>query len=355
MRAAVVGCGRIAQLHIQCLLRNRYAELAAVCDANEERARATARTFNVRNHYADLRQLLEREQVDVVHITTSPQTHLALSITAMNAGCHLLVEKPMALNLDEADRMIEAATANKVRLSVVHDQLFLPVVLKARALVDQGAIGEPLSAQLVVSDPENAYFVSDREHWCHTLPGGIFGEMLPHPLYLARAFIGGIETSAVRCQKLSSSDWLRWDELRVVLQGQRGVATIAASANGPSDIRTIDIAGTEACLHVGISSGLLIRYTATQRDRLSQGLENVRIAYRFLAGTGSAAFQMAVGRYHTGHHVLIDRFLGSLACGTELPVTLEDSREVMRLYEAITSRIQATPASPGDNNTLLIS
>ena len=313
--------------------------MVAVCDVNEEQAQATASTFNIRNHYADLRQLLQREQVDVVHITTPPRTHLALSTTAMDAGCHLLVEKPMALNPDEADRMIEAARANKVRLGVVHDQLFLPVVLRARALVDQGSIGEPLWVHLTVSDPENSPLVLDREHWCHALPGGIFGEMLPHPLYLARAFMGTLKTSAVHCQKLGKRAWMRCDELRVILEGHRSVATITASVNGPSDIRTIDIAGTEACLHVDISSGVLTRYTATQRDRLSQGQENLRTGFKWLTGTGSAALRILAGRHHTGHRALIERFVESMVSGTDLPVEAEEGREVVGLQDAVTSRM----------------
>jgi len=135
LRIGIVGCGEIAPLHISSILKIKNAELVAVCDFNEDLARRTARRFNINRYYTDLSELLLKGHVDVVHLITPPQTHLALSTQAMEAGCHVLVEKPMALNLDEANRMIEAARINSVRLCVVHNMLFVPMIIKAKSMI----------------------------------------------------------------------------------------------------------------------------------------------------------------------------------------------------------------------------
>jgi len=339
LRVGIVGCGEIAQVHITAILKIKRVELVAVCDVNEDLARQTAKRYNISSHYTDLSELLLKEQVDIVHITTPPQTHMALATQAMKAGCHVLVEKPMALNLNEADEMIEAARINKVRLGVVHNQLFLPAVIRAKAMIEKGTIGDLIGMSITDCDPRNSYEMLNREHWCHKLPGGIFGEMLPHPLYLATAFLGRLEASTVYCRKLSSYDWLAADELRVILEGENSVATIIASVNGPRTTTALDIFGTKASLHVSISNGVLIRYTGSRIDHFSRGLENIRTAYQWLADTASIALRVALRRYHTGHYHLIERFIESLQNNTELPVTAEEGREVMRLYQAITSQI----------------
>ena len=191
----------------------------------------------------------------------------------MEAGCHVLIEKPMALNLDEADRMIEAARSNKVRMCVVHNELFMPVAIKAKSILGKGAIGDLLRINIINSIPKSNYLMQNREHWCHKLPGGIFGEILPHPLYLATGFLGKMDAAAVYRRKLSSYDWPEADEVRGILEGENSVATIIASVIGPCEIMTLDIVGTKASLHVNILNGAIIRYTTTHRDLFHRGLE----------------------------------------------------------------------------------
>ncbi len=143
LRVGIVGCGGVAQHHISALLKNKHARLVSVCDANEDLARQMALRFKINNYYHDLSELLLKEQVDVVHITTPPRTHAALSMQAIESGCHVLVEKPMFLNLNEADMAIEAARSNKVMLCAVHNFLFQPVASRARSIVEEGTCFNP--------------------------------------------------------------------------------------------------------------------------------------------------------------------------------------------------------------------
>ncbi len=339
LRVGIVGCGKISQVHISSILKIRHAELVAVCDVNENLAKQTADRFNIGSYHTDFSELLLKEQVDVVHVTTPPQTHLALCTQAMEAGCHVLVEKPMALSLSEVDSMIEAARINKVRLCAVHNAVFAPVIIRAKSMIEKGVIGDLIGVSITQSLPRECDLTLNKGHWCHKLPGGIFGEMLPHSIYLATAFLSGLEVNAVYSQKLGSYDWLTTDELRVILKGNNSVGTITSSVNGPNDILAVDILGTKANLQVGISSGVMIRHIVTRGGRFSRGLDNIWTAFQWSAGTASTTLNVILGRHHDGHYNLIKRFIESLRDDTELPVTVEEAREAVRLYEAITSQI----------------
>ena len=321
------------------MLKIKNAEPVAVCDMNEGLAKQMATRFNIKRYYTDFGEMLGREEVDVVDICTPPQTHPTLAIPAMKAGHHVLVEKPMALNLQEADRMVEAAQTNGVKLCVVHNELFLPVVMRAMSMAEKGIIGDLVGISITDSIPRDNGLILNGEHWCHKLPGGIFGEMLPHPIYLATAFMGRLEPVAVHSQKLSRHDWLVADELRVLLEGKNGLATITESVNWPEDIMVLDIFGTKASLHVDIWGAVMTSYAVTVRGRFTRGLENLRQGSQRLAGTAATTLSVISGRYHSGHYTLIQRFIESVQNDTELPVPVEEAREVVRLCRAITSQI----------------
>ena len=101
LRIAIVGCGRVTQEHIASMLKIKDVELVAVCDINEDLARRVARRFNISRYFTDSNKMLVEEVVDVLDICTPPEGHATLAIQAMETGHHVLVEKPLALNLSD--------------------------------------------------------------------------------------------------------------------------------------------------------------------------------------------------------------------------------------------------------------
>jgi len=341
LRVGVVGGGGAAYWHMSSMRKIGNIEVAAICDENEARARRAAKAFHIKSAYADLSEMLVKEKMDVVDICAPPQTHPALAARAMGAGCHVLTEKPMALTIKEADEMIGAARANQVQLCVVHNELFMPVVIKARAMVSEGVVGDVVGVSITDSMARDADLILNKEHWCHKLPGGIFGEMLPHPIYLAQAFLGELEPVAVHSWKLGSRDWMAADELRVVLEGKNGLATITESANWPEDFMVLDIFGTELSLHVDIWGAVITGYAvAGGGGRFSRGRRNLEMGFGRLGGTAAAAFDVLSGRFSDGHRSLIAQFFESVRTGIGVPVTVEEAREAVRLYQLVTARIK---------------
>jgi predicted dehydrogenase len=343
LRAAVVGCGFIAQsIHIPSLLKAKAAELAAVCDKNEELAKNVARKFGIDKYYSDFGEMLNQERPDVVDVCTAIGTHAALSIQAMDAGCHVLVEKPMALTGDEADEMIKASLRNGVRLGVVHDMLFGLAMMRVKSMVSRGIIGDLVGVEIKQSCPPQDFpVISDPTHWWHKLPGGVFGDTLPHPLYLAREFLGELTPLAVYAGKLGHLEHMRFDELRIILEGEKGIATIISSCSMPS-LMVIDIFGTRMNLHGNLYNGVVIKYRG--KSDMGQGspprraLENVNWSFQLLSNTLSTGARVFLGK-RGGHRVLISEFIESVQNGTEPPVTAEDGRRILGLLEEITRQM----------------
>jgi predicted dehydrogenase len=177
IKAAIVGAGLISRKkHVPAFAKHRNkVDLVALCDVNADAARMLAEEFSIPRTYTDINQMIGRERPDLVDICTPPQTHVTLALEAIQAGCNVLIEKPMALSVSDCDAIVDAAGAAGVKVCVGHSDLFYYPFLEARELVRDGAIGECRGMRIFLSTPTN-YMTSQRDHWAHSLPGGVIGE-----------------------------------------------------------------------------------------------------------------------------------------------------------------------------------
>jgi predicted dehydrogenase len=145
----LIGCGDIARKRVAPALRDlENCELIAVSRADAARAEAFAREFGAGRWHAGWRELVADPEVEAVYVATPVHLHAEQTIAAMDAGKHVLCEKPMALSVAECERMNAAANANGVRLGVAYYRRFYPVVERVRALLSSGEIGKAVVAQL---------------------------------------------------------------------------------------------------------------------------------------------------------------------------------------------------------------
>ena len=139
----IVGCGRISDLHELGYRGRDDAQIVAVCDATRGRARAKAKAWGVEKVYADYQDLLADPAVDLVELLVPHHLHAEMTVAACRAGKHVSVQKPMALNVPESDRMIEAAEQAGVVLRVYENFVFYPPHVRAKEMLDAGEIGDP--------------------------------------------------------------------------------------------------------------------------------------------------------------------------------------------------------------------
>ncbi len=151
IRVAIVGCGRISDLH-QLGYRGRDdAKIVAVCDTNKSQAKKKAREWGVEKVYGKYEDVLADKEVDAVELLTPHHLHCPMTVQAAQAGKHISVQKPMALSAAEADEMIAAANKAGVILRVYETFVFYPPAVRAKEMIDAGEIGEIRGIRMHVS------------------------------------------------------------------------------------------------------------------------------------------------------------------------------------------------------------
>jgi predicted dehydrogenase len=143
IKVAIVGCGRIAGLHQMGYRQRDDARIVAVCDVKKGRAAQCAKKWGVEKVYTDYEQLLADPEVQLVELLVPHRLHAEMSIQACQAGKHVSVQKPMALNVAEAERMVAAASQAGVALRIYENFIFYPPHVRARQMIAAGEIGEP--------------------------------------------------------------------------------------------------------------------------------------------------------------------------------------------------------------------
>jgi predicted dehydrogenase len=144
LRIGLVGCGAIAELrHLPALGAVSGGEVVAVADADPAAAERVGTALGVESRHRDVESLLEGAEVDCVGVTVPAQHHAEVAIPALEAGKHVLVEKPLAVASDDCDRMVAAAERSGTVAMVAHNLRFHRLVQRARELIVAGAIGEP--------------------------------------------------------------------------------------------------------------------------------------------------------------------------------------------------------------------
>ena len=148
LRVGFVGCGRIADLQCLGYLDHPGAEIAAVCDPDADLARRRSEEWGAERVYGDLDQLLRDPEIDAVEILTPHHLHASQAIAALEAGKHVSLQKPPTLTLAELDQVAATAERQGRVLRVFENFMHYPPHVKARELVDEGAIGEPISVRI---------------------------------------------------------------------------------------------------------------------------------------------------------------------------------------------------------------
>lgn len=166
VRVAIIGCGSIAKFrHIPEYAKNPHADLIAFCDPVIERAKEFAKKYGGRA-YSDHRELLAKEKPDAVSVCTPNVFHAPISIDAAEAGAHVLCEKPIGVSLEETKRMIEAAKNNSVYLMIGHNQRLMQPHIKAKEILQSGALGRVLTFRTTFGHPgPETWSVEGKKGW----------------------------------------------------------------------------------------------------------------------------------------------------------------------------------------------
>jgi predicted dehydrogenase len=346
MRAALVGCGQAARYHLDALATVPGVELVAVCDIDPRRAaESAARAPSHCRAHTDLPALIENERPDVVHVLTPPASHAEIAIEAARAGCHVLVEKPFALSVDEADAMVAAARDNQVALVPNHNYLLKPSVLKARRMLDKGAIGEVVFV--------DSYYGLSRElasppHWSYQLPGGVFTNFLPHLCYLQTEFLDTVESVAGVTTAGEQGRPGEPTELTVLLEGAAATGVMEISTRARPYAKYVRVFGTRGIVHADLASEVTTIHRERHQPRMvSKTLFNVEEAMQLMGGTAANTAKVLVRRMGNMPDLVnvLCELYEALEEGRSPPFTGEDGRTNVELMEQVWARMAAEPTA----------
>nr|WP_249811243.1 Gfo/Idh/MocA family oxidoreductase [Bradyrhizobium sp. 149] len=190
----MLGCGRIAKRHSDLLGGNHIegAKLVAVCDTARARADAIAAKFGVSAHYSP-DELLSRGDIDAVAVLTPSGLHPRHAIACAQAGKHVVVEKPMALRLQDADDMIRACDEAGVKLFIVKQNRFNVPIIKAREALDAGRFGKLVLGTVRVRwCRDQSYYDQDAWRGTWAYDGGVLTNQASHHIDMLEWFFGDV-------------------------------------------------------------------------------------------------------------------------------------------------------------------
>jgi UDP-N-acetyl-2-amino-2-deoxyglucuronate dehydrogenase len=342
IRVALVGCGKVAQIHATALRSLPAAELVAACDTFPDRAAAFASTHRIRP-FTDIPTMLRESRVDAVVIGTPHPRHAEPVIQLAEAGVHVLVEKPFAASLADCDAMLTAARKSSVTLGVISQRRFCEPVRRMKAAIDAGKIGTPaLGVFLQYNWRDAAYYQSDpwRGRW-DTEGGGVLVNQSPHQLDILLWLMGpAAEVSGY---------WANINHSTVEVD-DTAVATIKFQNGGLGSIATSvsQRPGIYAKVHVHGSSGASVGVETDRGATFVAGMSGVsepplndlwtipgeehRLAEFQIEDRAAFA---AVERTSYYHALQFADFLGAVRDGRPPLVTGEDGRAVVELFTAI--------------------
>ena len=317
-RFAIVGCGLIGQKRAKAL---PHGALTACADVVLERAQALAKSENA-FATADWHEVVSREDVDAVIVATTNNLLTEIALAAIEAGKHVLVEKPAARNVAELDRLIEAQRRKSVRVRVGFNHRYHPALLKAKELQDSGVLGSMMFVRARYGHGGRLGY--DREWRADPeLAGG--GELIDqgvHVIDLARLFLGDI----VRVQGFAKTYY--WDmpvddNAFMLLTASGGeTAMLHVSCTEWKNLFSFEIYGRDAKLAIDGLGG-------------SYGLERLAL-YRMLPEMGPP--ETTIWEYPRGDAswaLEVREFLDDIAQSREPAAGLADARASLAVVEAI--------------------
>ena len=343
-----MGCGRIAKRHAELLGKGQIAgaQLVGVCDIEPERAAAFGTQYGV-PYFTDMNRMFADVEADVASILTPSGMHAEHAICAAQVGLHVVVEKPMALRLDDADAMIEACDSARVKLFVVKQNRFNVPVMKAREALGQGRFGKLVLGTVRVRwcRDQNYY---DQDSWRGTWAqdGGVLSNQASHHIDLLEWFMGPVRSVHAR-GKTALVNIEAEDTAVATLEFANGALGVIEATNAarPKDLEgSLSVLGATGTVVIGgfaVNKMLEWRF-ADERPEDGAVLEKFSVNPPNVYGYGHQAYyEHVVHCLQTDAAALVDGLEGrrSLELITALYESIETGAQVPLRLDARHSRL----------------
>ena len=253
IKFAIVGCGRIAQRHAEHI--TNFGELTAVCDIVQDKAETLGKEYAVKT-YQNIDDLLKSEtETDVVSICSPNGLHAEHTIKALNAGFHVLCEKPMAINVHDCGRMIQAAEKNNRRLFAIKQNRFNPPVAAVKKAIDEGRFGKIYSVQLNCFWNRNEDYYVNSWKGTKDIDGGTLYTQFSHFIDLLYWLIGDVKRANAFIKNYHHQGIIEFEDTGVVSlefhNGAIGAINYTVNSYGGNMEGSLTIFGEKGTVKIG--------------------------------------------------------------------------------------------------------
>jgi UDP-N-acetyl-2-amino-2-deoxyglucuronate dehydrogenase len=336
LKFAILGCGRISFNHIEALANNiQDAMLVAVCDIVESKAIERKEQYEKRIEnanvkvYTDYMEMFKNEDIDVVTIATESGYHAKQAIDSMNAGKHVLIEKPMALSVEDADNMIALAKEKNLKICVSHQNRFNPPIQKLRRAIEEGRFGRILNGTArILWTRDNNYYKQAPWRGTAELDGGTLMNQCIHNIDLLQWMMGS-EVERIHAERETFLRDIEMEDFGAILirfkNGSIGIVEGTACVYPKNLEETLSIFGEKGTVVIG---GLAVNEIKTWQFADERDYDKVE---------GNSDIENVYGK---GHTPLYKDFIDAINNGTEPLINGEEGKKAMQII------LMAYDASP---------
>jgi predicted dehydrogenase len=371
LRVGIVGCGKIADVHVGQIQKIRGCEIVGVCDTEPLMARQLSERFGIKRHYDCITELLGEARPDVVHITTPPQNHFPLAMLCLNFGCHVYVEKPFALCEKDTHSLIALANGSGLKVTAGHDDQFGLAARRMRAMIQEGFLGGPpvhMESYYGYELGESAYaraLLADRRHWVRRLPGKLLHNVISHGVARIAEYIQSESPQVIafgfispHLKKMGETEII--DELRVIIcDDVQTTAYFTFSSQMRPSVHQFRIYGPENGLLLDHDQEAIFKLKGRRyQSYIEQFAGPAGIACQSMGNTLGNVRRFLAHDLHmkAGMKHLINSFYRSIIEDLPVPIPYREIEMTARIMDAIFVQINAKetarmPAEAGNSQT----
>jgi predicted dehydrogenase len=357
LNIGIVGCGKIADGHIEEIQKLDCARVLAVCDLEPILAEQLAVRYSVPHRYTDFDRMLSDHRLDVIHIATPPHSHLALAHKAAQAGCHVFLEKPLALNATDGQRLIESMRQTARKLTINYWYNFESPALALKEFVAKGNLGDPIHIESYYGYDLAGGFgqalLSDDRHWVHQLPGRLFQNIIDHAINKIIPFLPDepveIIARAYRRRPLNGdrTDGVL-DELRVIILAGGVSAYLTFSSHARPVGHFMRVYGTKNTAHIDFAlRSMSVEEKQTVPSAWGRLLPPFQSSWQALRQATQNVREFAGSRFHffAGMNRLLSLFYESILHDTPVPIPYKDILRVSEIMDEISGQVYSVGAA----------
>ena len=354
IRVGIIGCGKIADEHAGHIRFIQDSKLISVCDNDDIMAQQLYDRFGAEKYYTNVDNFLKSSDLDVVHITTPPQSHYELGKICLDHGCNIYVEKPFTVNAQEAGELIKLATSKNLKLTVGHNAQYTHASIAMRKLVENGFLGgrpNHMESYFGYNLGEPGYakaLLGDKSHWVRNLPGKLMHNIISHGISKIVEYFPSDDPTVIThgfaspvMMEIGEGDII--DELRVIISdNETTTAYFSFSTQMRPILHQFRLYGKENGLIVDETHQTVIKMKNKQyKSFLNQILPPLGFSKQYLNNSCGNFGKFLKRNFHQniGMKFLIESFYKSIQNKGPLPFSYRDIALTTKIMDQIFEQI----------------